>query len=371
MNNTDLFEILNELPSAVFIINKSHNILYFNKSFKSIFQTEESNIINQSCGNAIGCEFIINSGYQCGSTAECKKCEFRDNFILSFVTNTLTKSSLVRNFKIGNKFVKKYFQFVNKPLILNNEMVLLVVIDDVTELEEQKIELSHLLKLKNEFMQIAAHDIRNPLTVIYSYADYIINSFENLDSDKKINYLNIIKNSSKFSLELLNDLLDYSIIESGELKIKLKELDYIPFLKKVIEYNQIIAENKDIKINFFSIVQQLNILFDKDKIEQVINNIISNAIKFSSKHSKIDISIIINNNIVVTKIKDYGQGIVETEIKNLFKPFSKTSSKPTGGEKSTGLGLVISRKIIEAHKGCIWAESKINIGSEFIFTIPY
>jgi signal transduction histidine kinase len=239
------------------------------------------------------------------------------------------------------------------------------------ELAKKNLELQKLNEDKNKFLRMAAHDIRNPVGLILSYSQLILEDFGNeLDEEVK-EFIGIIRRSSDFVLHLLNDLLNVAVIESGELVLNKKESDIVDIVKKSIVYNQIAAEKKSMKLNFHDGgVKELILNIDPVKIEQVMHNLISNAIKYSYPETDIDIHFVKRDNEVEICVEDHGQGIPENEMGLLFKPFSRTSAQTTGGESSTGLGLNIVKKIVEGHGGKVWAESQVGKGSKFYFSLP-
>jgi signal transduction histidine kinase len=164
--------------------------------------------------------------------------------------------------------------------------------------------------------------------------------------------------------------LDISKIESGRLELEIAQNDYIDFLNKNIELNKYFANEKGMSINLGPRGEIPFVDFDKNKIEQLLNNLISNAIKYSYPNTEINIEVKREGEFVLTKVIDQGQGIPEDELPDIFKAFQRASTKPTAGEKSTGLGLAIAKKIVEGHKGEIWVESKFGKGSTFYFTLP-
>ncbi len=224
---------------------------------------------------------------------------------------------------------------------------------------------------KNKFIGIAAHDMRSPIGIIHSFSDLLIENYkENLHTEI-IEILEIIKKTSKDGLVMLENLLDISMIESGNLVLKYKRQDYISFVKHQIYVNQLIAQKKEISIQLRSQHDYLLVDFDEHYLSEILNNLLSNGIKFSDRNSEITVKIsMFDNNQLQTEIIDSGIGIEEKELQNLFKYFQKTSSSPTEGEKSTGLGLAISKQIIVAHHGMIGVDSSQNKGSNFFFRIP-
>lgn len=244
---------------------------------------------------------------------------------------------------------------------------LLYFIDATTrELEEQNYKLKILNEQKNELLGIAAHDLRNPLGVIQGFAELL----EEQTNDNLKEYASTINLASGKMLQLLNDLLDISKIEAGKLDLKLTETDFINLAEQNIKINRYLAINKGIRLFVdYEIAPQI-VQIDAEKIEQVLNNLIGNAIKYSQRNTTVRVKIFSNDDQLFVQVIDQGQGIRAHEINEIFQPFKKASSSPTGGESSHGLGLAIVKKIIEGHHGTIHAESEIGKGSTFTFTLP-
>jgi signal transduction histidine kinase len=217
---------------------------------------------------------------------------------------------------------------------------------------------------------MAAHDLRNPISSIIMYSEFVLESDDNRISDDLRKIINVIKTSSEFMLRLLDELLDVVKIESGKLQLNFEKVQLQDFLKKNIDLNTLLAVKKEIKL-VLNIPQPLpEIAIDPIKIEQVINNLISNAIKFSHKKSTVTVSAFSSGQHVLFSVRDEGLGIPEHEIQKVFTPFSKLSTTGTAGEKSTGLGLSIVKRIVTGHLGRIWVESEAGKGSTFYFTLP-
>jgi PAS domain S-box-containing protein len=263
------------------------------------------------------------------------------------------------------------------PLFMRGKQLLYSIIHDITErkraeeaLQQSNDQLRELNNQKNEFLGMAAHDLRNPIAVIQNSSSVLSRySSENL-SEKQKEFLKKIYDTSKFMLELLNSLLDISKIESGKLELEITKNNYPDFVGKNIEFNRFFATEKGISIDSVLSDDISLVDFDKNKIEQVLNNLISNAIKYSHPNTTIRIEVLKEKDFVVTKVIDQGQGIPENELPHVFKPFQKASTKPTAGEKSTGLGLAIVKKIVEGHQGIIAVESEVGKGSNFSFKLP-
>lgn len=248
---------------------------------------------------------------------------------------------------------------------LNNEMV-----NMQRELAKKNRELDGLNSLKNQFLGIAAHDLRSPLGVILSYSELMLDSLATLTPEESADLLQRIQKTGKFMLGLVNDLLDIANIESGQLELDLTDEDLNKVILENIEMNSLFSRSKSIRLSFIPPDIPVRIRIDRPKIDQVLTNLISNAIKYSYPESDILILAEYDAKRAKVTVRDSGQGIREAELGKIFKPFQKTSTRSTSGEKSTGLGLAIVKKIIDAHGGEIGVFSIFGRGSEFFFYLP-
>ncbi len=248
---------------------------------------------------------------------------------------------------------------------LNNEL------NNLTrELQKKNIQLEQLDKLKNQFLGMAAHDLRNPIASILMFSEFVLETKGEEISDELHQIIDMIKTSSQFMLNLLEELLDVVKIESGKLELNYEAVRLKDLLRKNIKINSIIAAKKDISL-VLNVPQDIpEVKLDVIKIDQVLNNLISNAIKYSHRNTTVTISAFSTHKEVLISVQDQGQGIPKQEIDKIFVPFSKISVKGTAGEKSTGLGLSIVKKIVIGHLGRIWVESEVGKGSTFYFTLP-
>ncbi|KPA12003.1 multi-sensor hybrid histidine kinase [Candidatus Magnetomorum sp. HK-1] len=240
------------------------------------------------------------------------------------------------------------------------------------ELEQKNIELARLNEQKNYFLGMAAHDLRNPMGAIYNTTELLIDEDLGPLNDEQKDIITSVKSASEFMLNLVNDFLDIAHIESGKLTLKQKPENIIQLIEKNVFFNNDFARKKQISLNF---VYDKNktfplIYLDSSKFQQVMNNLISNAVKYTYAEGTVQVFVEKQNDKLVISVKDNGQGIPENEIESLFAPFQRTSVESTGGEKSTGLGLSIVKKIVNEHQGEIWVESQVGKGSTFFISLP-
>ncbi|QTA82105.1 Two component system response regulator/histidine kinase [Desulfonema limicola] len=238
-----------------------------------------------------------------------------------------------------------------------------------SELEKSNQELIELNIQKNKFLGIAAHDLRGPLSGIIGMSELLMDPEFGTMNEEQIQYLNMIYTVSNGMINLLDDLLDVSIIESGRLETVFEKNNLKNLLDERIKLFRFAAEKKNIKI-FSDFAQVPEIMFDNKRIAQVIDNLMTNAIKFSPQNSNIYVSLLQENDMIKVSVRDQGPGISEQDQSRLFGEFQKLSARPTGGETSTGLGLAIVKKIIDSHHGISEVHSTIGQGAEFSFKIP-
>jgi PAS domain S-box-containing protein len=240
-----------------------------------------------------------------------------------------------------------------------------------TELAQKAIELIELNDVKNQLLGMAAHDLRNPLSVVSTASSFLLEDAGRLLPEaKRTDFLRRINSSSEFMLRMIDDLLDVAKIEAGKLDLEFEDGDLCGLIEENLTMNRTLAEKKSIRLDFVPERGLPLFRFDRGKVEQVLNNLVSNALKFSEPGTAVTVQTSRVNGTVVVSVRDQGQGIPAEELNKLFKPFSKTSVRGTAGEKSTGLGLAICRKIVQGHHGRIWAESEVGKGSVFSFSLP-
>jgi two-component system sensor histidine kinase/response regulator len=222
---------------------------------------------------------------------------------------------------------------------------------------------------KNRFLGMAAHDLRNPLAAIRGLAEFLGDGTVGELSEAQRDLVDNIQKASQAMLELVNDLLDVTAIESGELKIAPKPHDLVELIGKSVYLINIEANKKNTRV-VFAPGRPIEARVDSAKIKQVVDNLLSNAVKYSPRGSTIGVELLSTATECSFSVKDQGPGIPDSERNLLFKDFSRLSAQPTGGEKSTGLGLAICRKIIEAHRGSISVQNLAAGGCEFRVTLP-
>ncbi len=230
--------------------------------------------------------------------------------------------------------------------------------------------LAEMMERQKQFIGMAAHDLRTPLTVILGYGKLLGSERFSLPPVQK-KMVDAIYSRGEFMLSLVNDLLDFEALKWGYLRLDIEEISVVKFLRKKIELNRILAEPKGISLRLDIPEEAADwpILWaDRRKLEQVFNNLLSNAIKYSVSDTSVTVQARRDKDHVIFVVSDQGFGIAPSRLECLFEPFRRGASH---GEKGTGLGLAIVKKIVEGHLGTVSVSSEEGKGSTFTVRLPF
>jgi len=247
----------------------------------------------------------------------------------------------------------------------------LALIIEKSRLYEQVLELSDL---KSRFLGIVVHDMRNPLTIIKGFAALFVDGTLDAEPESRKEMSVEILRAAETMRRMIEDLLDMSAIQTGKLALELKPMDLGEYLRGSGRRLSLLAIGKGIEVRFDVEPGALPVRMDPMRIEQVLSNLVSNAVKFSKPKTVVRVSARKVSGAVQVTVADEGPGIPKGEAGLLFSEFSRTSIRPTGDEKTTGLGLAIVKRLVDAHGGRVWAENRPGkdspSGAAFHFTLP-
>lgn len=249
----------------------------------------------------------------------------------------------------------------------------LLIADQLSRIIEKSRLYEHLVELdemKNRFLGIAAHDLRSPLGITIGYLSLFLEGALGKISETQKEVLQSIQVHGKSMLNLVNDLLDVAAIESGKLELDLYEVDLNQLLEQSHSWNELLAKAKSIELNLDIEPDLPRCRLDSERFSQALNNLIDNAIKYSPAGTEITLRARDHDREIEISVIDQGQGILGDDLPDLFEEFSRGNFRPTKGEKSTGLGLSIAKRIVEAHGGRITVQSEPGKGSTFKILLP-
>lgn len=251
----------------------------------------------------------------------------------------------------------------------------------IQELEEKIIDLSLMLKSKTNALIAAdetrakilgklTHNLKNPVGVIFSFSEMMLEDLEDYSIEKLGKHLQIIKNSATFSLALLDTISKYSRVQSSNFVLKTEHINYSELINGLINEFRAKASKKNVGLAFEVSTNELFLTLDEAEISQALRAVLNNALRYSNENSTITIAVNALKNTVETTITDQGIGISETDLPNIFDEFYVVNTYSADKQKCVGLGLAIAKKIVELHKGKILVKSTLEKGASFKIILP-
>ena len=260
---------------------------------------------------------------------------------------------------------ENYFSSNHERLIQQFKRVIEL---DLVLIQSNKV-LEKLNADKSIFFSILAHDIKSPLTSILGLSDLLLKDTHKYDNETIETFAKNIFDAASSTNNLLDDLLLWATSQYGKLPFKPQKIEFNTICAQTIKHLKSQAEKKEIDITIAT-PESIILWADENMLKTIFRNLVSNAIKFSNKGGKVRISAEMNPSNTLITVSDNGVGIEDDEQAKLFEISQSISNIGTMGEKGTGLGLKLCKELIEKHKGKVWVESKVGIGSNFKFTLP-
>ena len=313
------------------------------------------------------------------------------NGITDINVNPIQHSIIIDNKKIGelilipqiNTDISELDELLNYllPLInisIHDSLVLRTITDyknnletkvdeRTAELKKAQDRLSEIIQLQNRFFTNISHEFRTPLTLILGPSKQILEQTENNKVKDEIKL--IYRNAKKLNM-LANQLLDISRIEAGRMKLRTTEQNIVPLIKRIVFSFQSFAERKRISLKFNPEREEFTLYIDEDKIDKILSNILSNALKFTKKGGSINVKTCVTGNNVEISVSDNGIGIPKDQLDKIFDRFYQVDNKLSKEYEGTGVGLSLTKELVELHKGKVFVESEEGKGSTFIITLP-
>jgi signal transduction histidine kinase len=256
------------------------------------------------------------------------------------------------------------YQLYEELARLNNDLV-----TAQRELARTVAELQRLNAYKDELLGMAAHDLRNPLNANAAFITFLLMDRSSFNDDNLV-LLERLESNSDYMLRLVENVLDFSAIQSGHVRLQCEETPLEPLVDHVLQTMRIIAEAKDVEVRSSIATPLPSLNIDRVKITQALQNLVSNAVQYSPAGAQVDIRMHVEGTCVAIEVEDHGPGIKGNELPSLFKPFTRLSTVKLGRQRSVGLGLAITKRLVEAHGGTISVETEVGQGSTFVIKLP-
>lgn len=298
--------------------------------------------------------------------------------VINDIKNGISKNKRVfSNIKKYNEAIEeKYYKFIYQLIYgLNNHIIEVIVIYmDITEEVKEKEKIEKALKIQDEIYSNVSHELKTPLNVIFSANQmldfYLTKDLSKEIKDKLISYNDIIKQNCLRQIKLINNILDLSKSNSGNLILNLSNENIVDIVENIVKSVSEYVKSKELRILFETNVEQKVIACDLIMIERVMLNLISNAIKYSNKGDKIYVNVIDKGNIINITVKDTGTGIEKKHLDLIFQRFYQADKSLSRKAEGTGIGLSLIKSIVKLHGGNISVESEVGKGSVFKVELP-
>ncbi len=344
-----------DVPKNIPIEESFSNKIYENSS--NNYNEELKNILNIKSNILV--EKLITKGTIFGLLIIVREIEFSKEEAIIFKTCSSIISNLIKDLELS-KVLKMQVEALQKGIIETNKAY--------ETIKKQNKKIKENEKLQNEFVANVSHDLRTPLNSIIGFSEVLSNKIFGDLTPKQSEYIEDIRLSGIRLLGMINEILDISKISSHTIKLNLSDVDLNLVINEVCNILAPAINKKQIQI--IKETQHITLKADYIKIQQILFNLVGNAIKFSSPQSKIEISTQKNKNNAIIKIKDYGIGIDKKYHKKIFEKFYQVENALSKTEASTGLGLTITKEFVKLHHGKIELESAPNKGTTFAISIP-
>jgi signal transduction histidine kinase len=238
------------------------------------------------------------------------------------------------------------------------------------ELEQANLRLRQSDRVKSEFLANMSHELRTPLNSIIGFTELLKDQAFGPLNEKQLLYLNNIASSGKHLLALINDILDLAKVDAGKVELHRESLSIVQLLDEVLSNIRSLAEKKQIQLTR-EIAPELSMInVDHNRFKQIMINLLSNALKFTPVNGQVTITAKPEKEYILISVADTGIGISQDNIDRIFNEFEQVDGSRTRKFEGTGLGLALTRRLVELHGGEIWVESELEKGTKFTFSIP-
>ena len=278
----------------------------------------------------------------------------------------MVRGELIGVINVNNKITKQVFEERD----LENLKEISKHISDAVDKALKYQEVKRHSQLKLDFVSTVSHELRSPLTSVKEAISLLIDEIPGSINPEQKRFLSISKNNLDRVLRLINELLDISKLEAGKLNMEREFRDICVIAREVYETLKIEADKKGIRFSVKIPYGKINMWFDADQITRALLNLAENAVKYTQENGMVDVRLEDLGKFVQISVIDNGPGIRGEDIEKIFDKFYSVKKARLEGKKSTGLGLPITKEIIELHKGRVWVDSQVDRGTRFSFTLP-
>lgn len=342
--------LLDGSADGIAVIDKDFEIIRFNRSMQKLCALTE----NDALGKRAEAVFRF-------TTSEGSPLENALHPVRVAATDGIARASVELKLLVGEDTVRWVSGTFSPILDAEGTSAVLINLRDIAEQKEQ--ERSH-----RDFVSMAAHELRNPLTAIKGFTRTLMLKADMLSDERRYEYLSMVNEQSNRLAHLIEDLMQVSRIDAGRVTLDQRALDVGETLAELLDQFRTKWSAREIVVKHDADVSPA--FADRHKLEEILINLVDNAVKYSEAGSRVEVAIAAEGAEVKVSVIDHGEGIAPEKIPNLFQKFARIASPSTSEIPGTGLGLYIVKGFVQAHGGHVWVDSVLGEGSTFSFTLP-
>lgn len=348
-SEAQLRQVTDTVPALIAYVDKNQRFQFHNKAYEEAFGLTREQIHHKTKLEVMGPELY--------AQVQSHVLEALAGYSVRYEREQVIASGELREYVIN------YFPRYGEDDEQDQVVGFFALGNDVTELKR-------IDRMKSEFVSTVSHELRTPLTSIRGSLGLVWGGVTGELPEKAKSLIGIAKNNCERLIRLINDILDSEKIESGKMRFELQPLELVPLIEQALAANEGFAEQHKVKMILSATAQPVRVNVDSDRLIQVLTNLLSNAIKFSPAQGLVQVRVRHASGRVRVEISDSGPGIPEEFQKRIFQKFSQADSSDTRQKGGTGLGLNISKAILERMEGSIGFATETNVGTTFFFELP-
>lgn len=370
----NLEAIFDAAPLGMLLVREDMRIKRANDAIRRMVGREYSEIIDQLPGPALGCVHVVGEStsgrYACGVGPACEACS-----LVKTVRGVLDLDQSVHGveiqttFEIGRKKTRPWLSVSAEPVIIDGKKHAVVAINDITDRKRAEEELRETMEIKSQIISTVSHELRTPLASMKEAVLIVLNEVAGKISKDQRRFLDIARRNIERLARLINDVLDFQKLGSGQMEFCMQEND----IGKVVEdaYNTMVPYSQKTGVNLAVKLEDSlpKAVFDSDRIIQAVTNLVSNAIKFTPQGGLVSVCVRRQDRALAISVTDTGMGIPKEALPKIFDRFYRVQ-RPGREIKGTGLGLAIVKSIVMGHGGRIDVESELEKGTTFTVVLP-
>ncbi len=362
--------IFDAVPIGMLLVDENLIVRRANDAIKQMVHRDYSEIIDQRLGGALGCINSTRNEKGCGHSPACQLCPISKAVESVFESQqSIQKVEFRPTFRVEGEEITPWLSVCAIPTEIYSQKHVVVAIDDITVRKEAEEKLRETMEMKSQFISTVSHELRTPLTCIKEGVSIVLDGVAGEINERQKHFLGLANRNISRLAALINDVLDFQKLDAGKMKLNLQENSIRQVAEEIYETMMLSAKNKGLELSLELDENLPKVTFDRDKIVQVLTNLVSNAIKFTPQAGRVRLSFQRQTDELVIRISDTGVGIPKEELPKIFEQFYRVQ-RHGEGIKGTGLGLAIVKKIVVLHGGRIEVESELDRGSTFSVFLP-